>query len=452
MALPRHKCGFTIEVGCPGCGGDLELQENFFVLNCRHCGTPLRVRQPDSPPVYLIKSKLKPHEIRFHADRYLRSNYLPLTESGAAVKSLYYPYWDIDALILKQRNKKIERFVSCDEYDNSEDRSFEQEKTEISLAPYAVSLSAGQELYGIPATLGLRTGYLKAIPFAPEKVDDGFDTLPILVSWPDITENVRKKIRAVGNIQMADFGSNRTELLSITGSLVYFPFYILETYGHEGFCRLVLDGVTGRACGHQTELDTPEVLADVKPAAFEFTALKVELHRCQNCGEDLPITQSFIYVCKNCSVATSLAFSGDSNIELLKVVSDERTDTQLFPFWILGSNQREVVVPAFRIANFEALFRLSKRMTTAITKLDLESVDTPDERFQPVAIDLPEASALARAVMFRECAATKNWNNCIADNTVYSGIKLAYAPFRPEHYFYVDTILGAVTFEKSAVS
>jgi len=60
---------------------------------------------PDTPAAFMAQSGVADHEIRFHIDRYLKQNDLPLTGSTLQVKRLYYPYWKVDATVLKLRNK-----------------------------------------------------------------------------------------------------------------------------------------------------------------------------------------------------------------------------------------------------------------------------------------------------------------------------------------------------------
>ncbi|MEE8577598.1 MAG: hypothetical protein V3T31_10120, partial [candidate division Zixibacteria bacterium] len=52
-----NKSGFYIEVTCPGCGGTLDLDTDFFVLECTHCGSVHRVVMPEAPAAYMISAK-----------------------------------------------------------------------------------------------------------------------------------------------------------------------------------------------------------------------------------------------------------------------------------------------------------------------------------------------------------------------------------------------------------
>ena len=135
----KNQSGFYIGVSCPGCGGELKLEDEFFVLACGHCGSVLRVTMPEIPPAYLVSARVTEREARFAIDRYLKENGLPLTDSSLQFKRIYYPYWKVDAVLLKVRNRIETREHGCDENGQS-DYVTEKEKTDISLTPYSTTM------------------------------------------------------------------------------------------------------------------------------------------------------------------------------------------------------------------------------------------------------------------------------------------------------------------------
>ncbi len=64
----KNQSGFYIGVGCPGCGGELALESEFFVISCDHCGSVLRVTLPEIPPAYMVAAKVSKREARFGID------------------------------------------------------------------------------------------------------------------------------------------------------------------------------------------------------------------------------------------------------------------------------------------------------------------------------------------------------------------------------------------------
>ncbi len=465
MITNKNNISFYIGVTCPGCGGELELEEDFFVLTCEHCGSALRIVMPEVPPAYMAVCKIPEQEVRFHVDRYLKKHDYPLTDTDTQIKALYYPYWKINAILLKKRNKIVERFISTDDDRYGEERSYEQKKTEISLVPYVTTVPAGNRFEGIPPSLGMRTNILNVVPFSRENVPENFDTFGIYVSWEEVLDVLQQNVKNMGNIAFADFGKNRTELFHPVGSFVYFPYYIVESYLEGQFRRLIVDGVTGRVCNMLTQLSGGGEFAE--EADIELGQLTVEFHRCGNCGFDLPRQQSYVYICDNCGVLTVLEQYQPLLSELYFAPSPGKNDDKLLPFWafkLVGPDAPRVkrlmggiyasewlVVPAFKIANFEAAYRLTKRMSAAFPRIELEPVESEKFHFYPVSVGPKEAEALSRALIYREEIAKTHSAAPKELNVAVEEARLFFAPFHPERYFYVDSIVGAITFERSLV-
>ena len=386
--VPRTKpdSGFYIGVGCPGCGGELELDSDFFVLTCKYCGSVLRVMKPETPVAYLVHGTLDHTMARFHLDRYLKQRDEPLTGSGLMFKQLYYPYWKVDGRLLKLRNRTEQKTYGS-EYNDEVEYTVESDKTYISVSPYAVSIGAGPALPSIPDSLGMRTEHITILPYARENVQDGYDTISITRSQREIQRAVSLAVATIGEITNADFGVNVTRLYDPVFSLVYFPYVMVESYDPE-YRRFALDGLTGRVIGHITSqgsqlaarsaseasaarhllnaddaqgysptggnlrvkgtrpdhvqfdglseripVSQEEEAVSDEPLDIAFGELQVDFHRCTNCGEDLPPAMSYVYVCKNCHSLRLLDNSrySISQVEVADVPLDH--DSKLIPFW-----------------------------------------------------------------------------------------------------------------------
>lgn len=473
------EAGFSIGVSCPGCGGDLELQENFFVLNCDHCGSVLRIILPDRPTAFLVQSRLKLNEIKFHIDRYLKEQNLPLTRANLQVKNIYYPYWRVDAILLKVRNRMERRPIfSGSESENCD--FVEREASETTVTSYAATAATGPPVTGIPISIGMRAEFIKMYPFTEEARQDGFDVIPIRRSSDDVLKTTVHRFASYGEQTIDAVGINRTEILEPRFSLIYFPFHIVEAYD-GGYRRYLLDGVTGRVL-HQAEPDPPEIsetattgevnqsrssgtdeMASGPINISEFGSLQVDLHRCSNCGEDLPSRQSYAYLCRNCHRLQLLEPFKLPVTAVNQSAVEASSRDDCFPFWsfrvrtgdgetrsafagILASDR--VVVPGFRIANFEAFYRLSQKMSSAAPRLELSELFEFHKRHRPVEIGPRRAVAMARAMLYRQILG-RNHQSDMAD-VLFEPIEatLIYVPFHPESYFFVDSVLGAITFEK----
>ncbi|HDL04603.1 MAG TPA: hypothetical protein ENH25_10790 [candidate division Zixibacteria bacterium] len=462
--MSRNKDGFFIGITCPGCGGNLEIQSDFFVLNCSHCGSNLRIKMPEIPPAYLIRSDKPTREIRFHLDRYLRRNSLPLSGPGLTLTPIYYPYWKIDAVLLKVRHETIER-VSTDNYEFDNVKTYDQKMTDIRLTSYTASQSAGPPIDFIPPSIGVRSQYSKIIPYSSENLEEDFSSLPAVKSWVQTEHDLKGSISSIASVSQAQYGKNRTKLFHPTGVIIYFPYYIVRTNLRGTIGWFILDGVTGKVINQiDKEVDMDRLIGQ-RQGGFEFGKLSVEFHRCHNCGVDLPNRQSHIYICDNCGDLISL---GNMNYKLKGVyrAGSENIDSQrMFPFWALKLDNNDALrlknfyggiygsdilaIPAFRIPNFEAMYRLSKRISAACPRLDMMPLEKQGENFAEAALSIEEALTMAEVIAYREFTNRDNNAEYNAGNINPVEVSLFYAPFHKEHYFYVDSVLGAVTFEKN---
>ncbi|MDH4155726.1 MAG: hypothetical protein OEW00_00420 [candidate division Zixibacteria bacterium] len=503
MHSKKRKPGFYIEVGCPGCGGELEVEENFFVTTCSHCGSVLRLVMPDCPTAYLAPKTLAKREIRFNLDRYLKKRSLPLTDADLQIKAVYYPFWKIDSLLLKVRNR-VHRRVILAETEYQSEVTTETEKTDIAVVPYSLTLRAGPALDGVPDSLGVRGDVVKLVPFSEEHVASGFDSLPVVRSWDKVRSNLGRSLATVDEIEQAAFGDNLTEMFNPVFSLVFFPFYIVESY-REGYRRFVVDGASARILQLQAaegsvagsdgdhvdsadELLTPSMVFENAASVMsvemteepeeeaggprvEFGRLDIEFHRCTTCGVDLPDEKSYLYVCKNCQEIKTVERTPLPVNQIYRIAARGKNPDSMFPFWALkmpnpvaaklqrmlgGIHRSErIVVPAFRTRNFEALYRLARRISAAYPQLELTPVEAFDRNFTPVSVSMSEAFALAEIVIYRRQVAmvAEGISGMPARESVIPvQADLFYAPFHPESYFFVDSVLGNITFEKNVLA
>lgn len=106
-------------------------------------------------------------------------------------------------------------------------------------------------------------------------------------------------------------------------------------------------------------------------------------------------------------------------------------------------------VPAIGSSNFEAIHRLAKRMSAAQGKLTTEIAESFDERFLPVRIGQTEALAMAEMIVCRELV---EHGHKLPDEGIIiepQSVGLIFVPFHLENYFYVDSVLGAVSLERT---
>lgn len=467
-ATANNQSGFYVGLGCPGCGGEVRQQEDFYVLTCEHCGSVLRVQMPNQPPAFMVSGRIDRRGARFHIDRYQKKQADPLTDSDIQLKFLYYPYWKVDAVMLKLRNRVKERvYVVHTAKGGAIEHRTETPQTDINLVPYMTTVPAGPAMTGIPPTIGSRAEYIKLVPYSRDNTQDGFDSLPISRTWDDVWEELNKKVRAIGMIETPDFGHNRTEIFRPMPRLVYYPMIVAELYGSSSFDRWVLDGVSGRVVDHRDRITEDRSAPDETPTV-EFGQLDVDFHRCGNCGVDLPAHAACMCICHNCDQVVSVDQQSGlpDQIEFVETPDTETAD--MFPFWIFDiaeadqSRMRPVfgemvdsgslAVPAFRLAGFDGYYRLIRRMSAALHQFPTTPLQSHMDRARPVNVSLSEALLMGRLALYRARLSQnpKLAGECPAIEP--HRVRLLFAPFRPQAYFYADTVTDLVTFEKSLLS
>ncbi|MCP4704656.1 MAG: hypothetical protein GY865_08595 [candidate division Zixibacteria bacterium] len=469
MTSNKDKSGFFIGVTCPGCGSRLEMESDFFVLTCDSCGSVLRIKMPEIPPAYIIENGKSRREARSYADRYLKKASLPLTESGVEIKMIYQPYWKVDAVLLKVRNRVEERHIYyAQEAGAEQDVTYEKKLTDINLSAYSMTHSAGPEDDEIPHSIGLRASYVRMEPYSQDNIPDDFVCQPVVRPWEKVIGNVEQGTARLNEINPAAFGKNKTRLFHPTASIVYFPYFIVESKSTKGLRRLIVDGVSGSVASFVDRCQPLELKSDEFSIHMEFGHLGVEFHRCPNCGFDLPGKQSYAYICDNCQQFIMLETNPFMNNEIHTVVGSDNQNDKLIPFWSMKLPAGDVgvvkmmfggiydsdrlILPAIRTSNFESIFKLCQRMSSAAPKMDTVPVDSFDSQFEPVSMSLSEALVMAEVIIYRAKAGRTNGENSEPEQFSPVEISLIYAPFHLESYFYIDSVIGAVTFEKNLIS
>lgn len=487
MNKPQKKSGFYIDVTCPGCGGALELQRDFFSLECEFCGSVLRVVMPEAPPAYFVDCKQRKNEIRFKIDRYLKERELPMSRGELSIQKQYYPFWKVEAIRLQVKQQVVEHspgqtnnpFTTNIEHGGNFQwgralgsaltgpaTSMPETKIKVNLKPYLTTVAASQYISGIPNSIGMRAEYIKIKPLTPEDGKEDAEFVPVSVGWNEVKGNLQKSIEMRGRAYGAG-KYNRSEIFHPEGSIVYFPFLVAEVESINTVYRFVLDGITGRILQMSEIEEISDIPEETSVPSPDFGQVDVQLHRCRNCGDDLPADKSSVYVCKNCNEAISIDkdYMLTNGIQIVKGGNNRSREDRLFPFWsfklssevinrlvtpiTLDGPGDRLIVPGFQMSNFDAMRRLSRRITSAVKGFEMAPILQYSPAFLPVTLGLSEAEIMAEAILY--CSQLKKNPGVKASEFEIhpEDVRLFYAPFHPENYFYVDSLDGAVTFEKS---
>lgn len=409
---------------------------------------------PDLPPAFLIQAKLKRMQVRPYLDRFLKENDRALSPPDISIEGVYQPYWKIDSLILRLRHKmEVRREVS--EYgDAKEYEQIEEVKQEITLTPHLVTISAspGSELF--PYSLGLRTEYIRMRPFEELVADDEFIIKPVETAVSHAFAQAEKGALKLSDIGNSTNSRNATRLFGLKAALVYFPYYTVTFTERGKAMSYVVDAVAARVVGEAVmELVNDQITTIDRPT---FGTLGVELHRCTNCGDDLPTQNSILYYCRNCGSTTVLETNSVFDRKVVIAANGSSARSMLLPFWrlecrLVGGGCLQLAIPAFRIKNFEAMCRLSSRMSASVGRIEFASDNQIECEIAPANVSLREAVVLAHALQTRT-QMKHNSENLQGLDLKISGATLFLVPFHTESYFLVDSVLSAITIERQAMA
>lgn len=410
---------------------------------------------PDLPPAFIIKPKLSAMQARPYLDRFLKENDRELSPLTISVEPVYQPYWKFDSLILKVRHR-LDCRREVTEYGNAKEyEQVEEIKQEISLTPHLVTISAtpASDLY--PYSLGLRTEYIRMKPFEGLKDEDEYIINPVETTIQHAYAQAEKGAEKLTDIGNSTNARNATMLFGLRASLVYFPYYRLSFLVRSNVTSYVIDAVASRVVG-EAVVDSNNV-ASVSQDNQNYGSLTVELHRCQNCGEDLPTLNSFLYNCRNCGSTCLLESDFDYDRQVLVAATVGKTKSTLMPFWRLdylrnsGGEPKQLAVPAFRVKNFEAMWRLSSRMTASTSQIKFTNEGGVTSEVAPANVGLREAKVIAHAILARQDL-KRNAGSLKDIGLKFQRATLLLVPFHAESYFLIDSVLSAITIERQALA
>lgn len=458
----RRNSGFYISTGCPGCGGMLRLESDFRSTHCEHCQSVVRIKPAATPYAFLLKPKIPRLQVRFHLDRFLKDAGRPLSSQSLEIDGVYAPYWQVEGVLLRLRHRLEKRFETSEWDRGDQVVERQQQTTEVNLAPYSVTFPADSDASCYPASLGVRTQIAFLHPYSEAQIHEDFRPQQLRVSITAAAERAR---RAAGNLdRLSQVGTkkNQSRLFITRLSVVYMPFFVCKSGGNPE--QYIVDAISGDV----SEVTSPEGCGDLDTAgATAYPGLQVELHQCPNCGNALHESPSFLQVCAECCKVIDLDGNGLSRQLPLRFQGAFSENATLFPFYVFDiasehagrikqalraqTELTRLIVPAFTLANFESLYRLSSRITTAAANSKPEPLTQWPTEFAPVTVGTTQACAWAAAVFARATAGKDDALSAVAFNLAADRLSLLFAPFRADGYFYVDDSLGVITFERAAM-
>lgn len=459
--------GYRLGITCCFCGGKLDVDEASHSICCPHCASVLKIARSSGIRKYVITGGLAEHEVKFHIDRQLKKNNLPLVSRWCALARVYVPFWRVTGTVFSTAvTPGNAGFEVCDT-----DVFLMEEKpvTGVNITIRDVSFCADEHFDWGLETLGVRTQTLQLRPldkelyaanhFVPasltlEQAQDRFDQATVTAAITTAHPGSEVQITTVG----------------LEGTLIYFPIWVANFISAEGQKTARFDPLAKRVVLlDRGAADLPAAEASL---SSDTASLAIIPHRCPHCGMDLPEAErSVTYYCSNCQ---RLFVEADNGYQQLTVhiPADRNTEDTLFPFWVFDlsrsswSGKDELLkafnlihyrhdvfyIPAFGVANPERLLRLVGHYNRQDHHLAFAGL--PGEKYHFADVTLAPQQA-ARLILPLTAAAVVlagyQTHNAPAKGTIdVAEPDLIWLPYAPDRYFWREQITGA-TIEKAAV-
>jgi len=87
--------GYQLGITCCSCGGKLNVDEASHTISCPHCSSVLKIVRSSGIRKYVIVGGLAEHEVRFHIDRHMKKEGLPLPSRWRELQRIYVPFWRV---------------------------------------------------------------------------------------------------------------------------------------------------------------------------------------------------------------------------------------------------------------------------------------------------------------------------------------------------------------------
>ena len=426
-----------INTECSQCGGSINLEEGTNAVSCPYCRSSFLITGYDKVLSYYIPRNAEERRTAVHAisHRYL----LTLTDHYriAEMHLFYLPFYHLRG--------KIFQFVPDHQDDalvpHSADANRTQVKTKYLDKSFPATSLEGLKLY----SLGVRTSVLQLKLFKKGTLQEKGNVYPVSLG-----------IERALEIGLGKNHKTATDycVLSRMLSIVYAPVWEVNVKGINRTFSIIIDALGETIIEDQAPFQfLTDNLTEGKPdtlPTISFHALT-----CPNCGWDIPPDPGLhVFVCKNCHWVWECGVDGFTETRGTIVRAqgeDELPQLTYFPFWIFPAqkeSQRHTVgnpaaarvfIPAFKVRDLSAIYRLATTFTTVQPELDPMplSNDLPAARIEGAVMKWEDARELADLLV---CNGTKKIHLLPQDKP--SG-QLVWLPFYEKGIYLRDALLHA---------
>jgi DNA-directed RNA polymerase subunit RPC12/RpoP len=218
-------------------------------------------------------------------------------------------------------------------------------------------------------------------------------------------------------------------------SIVYFPFWIIETEDRGETSVTIIDAVAQTVIKPDASPSIYAVLdrqfAD-NPQVIGFRPLT-----CPNCGWDFPVRpDDSVFFCGTCKKAWEVRERElcGINFEIAGMSNGKSSDAlQYLPFWIIGCGAEteklfRYYIPAFRYRRLKLLLDLALCLTR--TQPDFPRIEAGEQSLSGCYYDSRDAATLTRfARLALKADDIETYKACGADDLHMTGAALIWLPF-----------------------
>jgi DNA-directed RNA polymerase subunit RPC12/RpoP len=456
---------FVIATECPRCGAPLDLGESTRAVSCAHCRSNLLVTGRREALSYRIAPRVSAAEAislcRF-ADAAAGND----AQRSEPVLCLV-PYYRLTGSELRWTPAPPPHETDPELGDLVEDFNLQLARLALTLAraeersgPEDVAIAARAleknfvacELDGLGMySLGVRPSVLRLELFHHDGREAGersepYATRVVPVTLPPAAARERALRGEVAGETLY------RELLGCTLSIIYSPFWLIETRRQGETRRALQDAVSGtlmpRGAGD-------ELAAKVdRPPAAETRTLGFQALACPNCGWDLPVDPSAaVFPCGSCGRAwqSEEARLVEVGVEIADLLEKRRAaNLRYLPVWRVDfasptGERLRTVAPAFHCRGLRQVGELGVRLSRSPAALERTSATrSGNETLATCALDREDGAALARFVAaglgYRGEPA---FSDLDPHSLAVKDTRLIWLPFAPDGYSLCEPASGA---------
>ena len=372
-----------ISTECTQCGGNLNLEEGTNAINCPYCNSSFLVTGYDKVLSYYIPKNLDERHTfaKSLAYRHLRT----LTE--------HYRIKEINLFYLPFYRLRGKTFAL--ETDLGIDSDFRQTKvkTKYLERSFPATQLEGLKIY----SLGVRTSVLKLNLFKKGTLREKGKVYPVTMSIERAME--------IG------LGANYKDepdhcVISKILSIVYSPLWEVNILGVDSSFSIIIDALGENIIDKNAPFQF--LTAHLKEGTTrELPSISFYTLQCPNCGWDIAVKpEQYVFICDNCYRAWESGAEGfqEAGGAIARVQPiDDSPSLKYYPFWILSAQGGyKLFIPAFKIGDLTAVYRLATSYTNAQPELDLIplSDEFPASRMEGAVVRWDDAQELAELVLY----------------------------------------------------